>query len=206
VTGEQTERRSGRSPRTAVLIWAGLFVVTMFGTPFLVKGLAIPPLWKTIAIFAPLLLLIPMLRASAAARPGGIPAPTRRYLIRLFTAMGLYVVSLFAAKYLTNHHLVKGWTIWPLALLPGLSIVGAFYAIAMLIIEQKDEYIRMLLVRQTLFATGITLAAATVWGFLENFGLVIHLDAFYWAIVWFAGLGFGAIFNRITMGSWGDCW
>ena len=206
MTGEETTSPSGLSPRAKIRIWAGLFVVTMFGTPFLVKGLALPPLVKTIAVFAPLLLLIPMLRASAAARPGGMPAPIRRYLVRLFTAMGLYVVSLFAAKYLTNHHLAEGWTIWPLALLPGLSVVGAFYAIAMLIIEQKDEYIRMLLVRQTLFATGITLAAATVWGFLENFGLVIHLDAFYWAVVWFVGLGFGAIFNRITIGSWGDCW
>lgn len=205
MTGEQTERRSGRSTRAAALIWAGLFVVTMFGTPFLVKGLAIPPLWKTIAIFAPLLLLIPMLRASAAARPGGIPAPIRRYLIRLFTAMSLYIVSLFAAKYLLKYHLVEGWAVWPLAILPGLCVVGVFYAVGMLIIEQKDEFIRMLLVRQTLVASAFSLAIATVWGFLENFGLVVHVDAFYWAILWFIGLAVGAIVNRITMGSWGSC-
>jgi hypothetical protein len=205
VTAKEIERQRRVSSKVATLIWAGLFFVTMFGTPFLVKGLAIPPLWKTIAIFAPLLLLIPMLRASAAARPGGIPAPIRRYLIRLFTAMGLYVVSLFAAKYLLKYHLVEGWAVWPLAILPGLCVVGVFYAVGMLIIEQKDEFIRMLLVRQTLVASALAMAAATVWGFLENFGLVGHIDAFYWAIVWFAGLGFGAIFNRITVGSWGSC-
>jgi hypothetical protein len=205
VTPEKTERSTASSRKMAALIWAILFVAAMFGTPFILTALAMPPGWKQFLMLVPMLLLIPMLRASAAARPGGIPAPIRRYLIRLFTAMGLYIVSLFAAKYLLKHHLVGGWAVWPLAILPGLSVVGAFYAVGMLIIEQKDEFIRMLLVRQTLVASAFSLAIATVWGFLENFGLVVHVDAFYWAILWFIGLGIGAIVNRITLGSWGSC-
>ncbi|HEY1125339.1 MAG TPA: hypothetical protein VGE65_06875 [Sphingobium sp.] len=205
MTGEETERPGASAHRKAAMIWAGVFVVAMFGTPFLLSMTAMPPGWKQFAMLMPMLLLIPMVRASYAAQPGGMGAPTRRYMIRLFTAMGVYMVSLFAAKYLLKHHMVEGWAVWPLALLPGLSVVGAFYAVGMLIIEQKDEYIRMLLVRQTLVASALALAAATVWGFLENFGLVDHIDAFYWAIVWFFGLGVGAIFNRITVGSWGGC-
>ncbi len=193
------------SRKKVAFAWAAAFVVAMFATPFAVRGLAIAPVWKLVTMFVPMLLLIPMLRASYAAEPGGMRAPTRRYLTRLFGSMALYMVSLFAAKYLINHHLAEGWAVWPLALLPGLAVVGAFYAVAMLIIEQKDEFIRMLLVRQTLVATALTLAVATVWGFLENFGLVIHLDAFYWAILWFFGLGVGALVNRITLGSWGGC-
>jgi len=205
MTGEEMDRPSVSAHKKAALGWAGGFVVAMFGTPFIVSAIAMPPGWKQFLMLVPMLLLIPMLRASYAAQPGGMGAPTRRYLIRLFTSMGIYMVSLLTAVYLLKHHLVEGWAMWPLAILPGLSIVGAFYAVGMLIIEQKDEYMRMLLVRQTLVASALALAAATVWGFLENFGLVAHVDAFYWAIVWFFGLGVGAAFNRLTLGTWGGC-
>lgn len=205
MTHEATQRAAASSHKKAALGWAIAFIVAMFGTPFLLSALAMPPGWRQWLMLVPMLLLIPMLRASYAAQPGGMSAPTRRYMIRLFTAMGIYMVSLFAAKYLVRHDMVEGWLLWPVALLPGLSILGAFYAVGMLIIEQKDEYIRMLLVRQTLVASALALAAATVWGFLENFGLVGHVDAFYWAIVWFFGLGVGTVFNRLTVGSWGGC-
>jgi hypothetical protein len=205
VIDEKRQRRNTSSYRKAAMAWAVVFVVTMFGTPFALAPLAIPAPWKQLLMLLPLLLLMPLVRASYAAQPGGMGAPTRRYLTRLFTAMGIYLVSLFAAKYLIKHDMVEGWTAWALALLPGLSIVGAFYAVAMLIIEQKDEYMRMLLVRQTLVASAFALSIATVWGFLENFGLVEHVDAYYWAIFWFLGLGVGSIVNRITLGSWGSC-
>src|SRR5664279_3085318 len=131
-------------------------------------------------------------------------SPRRRYLERLSSSMAIYVVSLFAAKYLISRNLVEGPVVWILGLMPGLAVVGVFYAISMLIIEQKDEFIRMLIVRQTLIGTAVALSISTVWGFLENFGLVAHVDSFWIAIIWFFGFGFGGLINRITHGSWGD--
>lgn len=131
-------------------------------------------------------------------------SPQRRYQWRLGSAMAVYVVSLFVAKYLVARGLVDGPLVWFLALLPGLALVGAFYAIAMLIIEQKDEFIRMLIVRKTLIGTGVALSLATVWGFLESFGLVPHADAYWVAIVWFLGFGLGGLVNRITHGASGE--
>jgi hypothetical protein len=133
-------------------------------------------------------------------------SPRRRYLERLGSSMALYVTSLFVAKFLITRNLVEGPVVWILGLIPGLAVVGAFYAIAMLIIEQKDEFIRMLIVRQTLIGTALALSISTVWGFLENFGLVAHVDAYWIAIIWFFGFGFGfgGFVNRITHGTWGD--
>jgi hypothetical protein len=131
--------------------------------------------------------------------------PTRRYAIRLGVSMALYGVSLFVGVYLVNQRHVTGPILWPLALLPGLAIVGAFYAIGMLIVETTDEFVRMLLVRQVLYATVIALSAATIWGFLENFELVPHIPAFYWAVAWFAGFGIGGFINRLTLGASGRC-
>jgi hypothetical protein len=130
-------------------------------------------------------------------------SPRRCYLERLGSSMAIYVASLFAAKYLISRNLVEGPVVWILGLLPGLAVVGVFYAIAMLIIEQKDEFIRMLIVRQTLIGTAVALSVSTVWGFLENFGLVPHIDSYWIAIIWFFGFGFGGFINRITRGTWG---
>lgn len=131
--------------------------------------------------------------------------PTRRYMVRLGVSMAVYVVSLIVGVFLVNQRHVTGPILWPLALLPGLGIVGAFYAIGMLIVETTDEFVRMLIVRQVLYASGIAMAAASIWGFLENFGLVPHILAFYWAIVWFAGFGIGGFINRLTLGAPGRC-
>jgi len=133
------------------------------------------------------------------------PRATRRYTVRLGVSMTIYVISLFIAVYLVAHHRVGGPLAWGLALLPGLAIVGAFYAIGMLIVETTDEFLRMLMVRQVLYATVIAMSAATIWGFLENFELVPHIPAFYWAIAWFLGFGIGGFINRLTLGSSGQC-
>jgi hypothetical protein len=89
------------------------------------------------------------------------------------------------------------------AILPALPIIGIFFAIGRYLVEERDEYIRMLMVRQTLWASSIALSAATIWGFLENFGLVGHADGYWVSICWFFGLGIGGIVNRVTLGDGG---
>ena len=61
------------------------------------------------------------------------------------------------------------------------------------LVEEQDEYVRMLMVRQTLWASGFALSVATIWGFLESFDLVGHVDAYYIAVLWFVGLGVGSL-------------
>lgn len=131
--------------------------------------------------------------------------PTRRYLVRLAILMTLYVVALFASVSQFRHGHPTGALAWALAVAPALPVVGVFWAVLRLIVETTDEYLRLLLVRQTLIATGFMLSIATVWGFLENFGMVDHIDAYYWAVFWFAGLGVGALFNKLTLGDTGSC-
>jgi len=119
--------------------------------------------------------------------------------------MSVYVAALLAGTYLVQHALIRGPILWVAALLPGLALVGAFYAIGMLLVETKDEFLRMLLVRQVLYASVLAMSLATVWGFLENFELVPHVPAFYWAIAWFVGFGLGGWVNRLTLGTSGSC-
>lgn len=122
-----------------------------------------------------------------------------RYLRRLAVAMAAYLVTLFVAIRFVGDGIVTGPAAYVLGVLPGLSVAGVFWAIGRLLIEEQDEYLRMLLVRQTLVATGFTLSIVTVWGFLENLDLVPHVDAFYIAVLWFGGVGVGSVFNWATL-------
>jgi hypothetical protein len=109
--------------------------------------------------------------------------------------MVAYIATLFLAVTYVKHGQVAGPLAYILAILPGLSVAGVFWALARLIVEEEDEYLRMLLVRQALVATGFTLTLVTIWGFLENFELVAHVDGFYVTLLWFVGLAVGKAAN-----------
>ncbi|HUE79884.1 MAG TPA: hypothetical protein VMN38_09670 [Sphingomicrobium sp.] len=129
------------------------------------------------------------------------PSPAhRRYVWRVAAAMSGYLLTLFAAEYLIDQQGLAGPAAWLVALLPGLCVAAVFWALGRLLIEEKDEYLRSLMVRQMLIASGITLTAATIYGFLENYRLVGHIDAFYVAVLFFFGLGVGAVVNKLAAG------
>jgi hypothetical protein len=120
-----------------------------------------------------------------------------RYTIRVLVLMTAYVGLLFLANWLFMTGHATGALAWFVALLPALPIIGVVIAIGRLIVELTDEYVRMLMVRQTLIATAVMLGVATAWGFLEDFDLLPHVPAYYAAILWFGGLGVGACANAI---------
>lgn len=128
----------------------------------------------------------------------------RRFLFRVGAAAIVLGLSVVTARHLIDHQLIGGPVVWAVALVPGLAMVGIFYAYGMLIVEQKDEFIRMLIFRQFIIATGIALSFATVWGFLEEFGLVDHLYSYYVAVAWVIGFAFGGLVNKLKHGAWGE--
>ncbi len=131
---------------------------------------------------------------------------SRRYLLRMAVLMTIYISTLFLSVYAFKHHLVSGPIAYPLAILPALPVIGVFWAVMRLLVEEPDEFLRMLLVRQALVATGFCLTVMTIWEFLQNFDLVPPGNGgFGAAFFWFIGLGVGAAYNRLTLGTTGSC-
>ena len=131
--------------------------------------------------------------------------PFRTYNYRVILLSLLYALFLIGAVYAFKHHLLNGVAAYVAAILPALPIIGIFAAMGRYLVEEQDEYVRMLMVRQTLWASGFALSVATVWGFLENFDLVGHVDSYYIVILWFGGLGLGSCINRLMLGDAGRC-
>ncbi len=122
----------------------------------------------------------------------------KTYIIRLAVMMTLYILTLLLSVTAFRSGWVSGIWVWPLAVLPALPIIGVFWVVMRLIIEEPDEYVRMLFVRQCMIATGFCLTVMTIWQFLRNFDLVPQGDGGFGAtFVWFVGLGVGAVFNGI---------
>jgi hypothetical protein len=127
----------------------------------------------------------------------------KRYNWRVIWLSLLYAAFLLPAVYGFKHHLVPEPLRYCVAILPALPIIGIFGAMGRYLVEEQDEYVRMLMVRQILWATAVTLSIATTWGFLDNFGLVGHVDGYWIIIVWYFGLGLGGIYNKLTLGDGG---
>ena len=121
----------------------------------------------------------------------------RRYNHRVLALSVIYAVFLIAAVYGFQHKLLSGPIAWAAAILPALPIIGILGAIGRYLTEETDEYLRVMMTRQALIASAFALSIATAWGFLENFGLVPHIYAYYAVILWFAGLGIGACINKL---------
>ena len=127
----------------------------------------------------------------------------KRYNWRMIWMSLAYAVFLIGAVYGFKHALVPALLIYPVAILPAIPIIGIFVAIGRYLVEEQDEYVRMLMVRQTLWASGFSLSVTTIWGFLDNFGLVGHADGYWVVVAWFFGLGIGGIANKLTLGERG---
>ena len=130
----------------------------------------------------------------------------RRYVIRIALLMSVYLVTLFAAVRAFRAEMVSGVPAYALAILPALPVIGVFWAVMRLLVEEPDEFLRMMIARQCLIATGFCLTVMTIWEFLQNFDLVPPGNGgFGAAFFWFMGLGVGAIYNKLTVGSTGSC-
>lgn len=195
----------GRSP----WFWAGLMLGSIGAIVGLAASDAINGPTALILMIAPLGLIFPLIRAAnrradvTSAACSTSSEANSRYLKRVALFTSLYLLTLAVMTFAGKEHDPSLELRTFLAILPGLAIVGVFWAVGRLIVEQTDEFIRMLTIRQSLWATGFAMSAASVWGFLESADIVIHLDAYWWAVAWFFGLGVGAIANRIQYGTWG---
>ena len=165
--------------------------------------LAIVPVLTMFATFRAMFNAAPPPGASGAQNSAQTGAAQRRYTKRVAAFTSLYLATFAGRILLDDGHTIPVAAHYAIAILPGLAIIGVFWAIGRLIVEESDEFLRMLTVRQTLIASALAISAATIWGFLESADLVPHIDAYWYAAVWFIGLIVGALINRIEHGTWG---
>lgn len=177
-------------------------VLSALGLLFLSQTEAINAATTYLLFIIPLGLMI----TAFVLRPRGAASgvkPSHVYIGRVALCMMFYLMTLFMAEHLIEDRGLGGWMAAILAALPGLSFAGLVWVYGALIVEEKDEFLRMLHVRQGLIATGIALTLAAVWGFLETYYIVDHVAAFWWPTIWCMGFLVGGLANIIKYGTAG---
>jgi hypothetical protein len=128
-----------------------------------------------------------------------IKSPAQRRLTkRVLGTMVLNILfAVIAALGIRFGHL-RGIPAYLIAVLPALPIVGVIVAFGVFLDEEKDEFQRNLLVQCLLGGIGGTLAATTVWGYLEAFVHAPHLQSMWiYPIFWlFVGLSVPVVLLR----------
>ena len=124
-----------------------------------------------------------------AKAEGNFSTAMGRYNRRMLAASAIYVVGLFGAIWAHDAFHPDGLAAFAIAFLPSTGVLLMVYAMARLVAEEEDEYLRYRHVRASLFGLGTLLTLATIWGFFEQFDLVPHMPA--WAAVPVFALGLG---------------
>ena len=128
-----------------------------------------------------------------------IKSPTaRRLTYRVRGTMVLSVLFAVIAGLGFRFGHLHGIAAYSVAVLPALPILGVIVAFGVFLEEEKDEFQRNLLVQALLGGIGGTLAATTVWGNLEAFVHIPHLQPIWiYPIFWlFVGLSAPVIILR----------
>jgi hypothetical protein len=184
--------------RTHSRIWVGAFLIACFGSAALLKR-GIVSGWPGWALFAAsFLLLIPLVRSAerTQAACGANSVAMRTYNRRMIVASFAYVILLLGGVAVANNFAPPAPVRVLLAIAAALPVMFMIRAMGLLIKEERDEYLRMRLVEQSLIATGFLLATMTLYGFLNAFELAPRLDAYLAVPVWALGLGIGRLFQK----------
>jgi len=129
-----------------------------------------------------------------ARAEGNFSPAMGRYNRRMLVASAIYVVGLFLAIWVHDELHPDGLLAFATAFLPSVGVLWMVYAMARLVAEEQDEYMRFRHVRASLFGLGTLLTLATVWGFFEQFDLVPHAPSWAAVPVFALGLGFANCF------------
>jgi hypothetical protein len=110
---------------------------------------------------------------TSASRPRSIVSRPawRRYMIRFSLAMGAYIGTLLPVDYLAHRGMMpaKPW-LYLVAVAPAIPVAAVVVIVLRYLLEEDDEYQRMLSIRAYIAATGLLLTVCTGWGFLQDFG------------------------------------
>jgi hypothetical protein len=110
----------------------------------------------------------------------------RTYLRRFLAAMTVYVGLVACDGLLFRRYHLTGAVAYVFAVLPALAILGQMAAVGLYLREETDEFQRSLFTQCMLWGLGGVLAVTSVWGMLESYTRVAHLQPIWvFPIFWF---------------------
>ena len=121
-----------------------------------------------------------------ASTPPPVSSPNRRYVRHTLAWMGLYLLVHVAAILGSFDAIVGRPAGWAVALAAALPVAGQVRATLRLMAD-SDEYVRAVVARCFILASGATMVLWTAWGFGESYAGAPHVAGWllypvFWAV------------------------
>jgi len=100
----------------------------------------------------------------------------KRYVFRTMAFMSGYVAVNVAAIFGAFDDIGSPVAAWALALTVSAPVVGQIWA-TLSLMRESDEFVRAVVAKQFILASGLAMAVASVWGFGESYADAYHLPA-----------------------------
>lgn len=109
----------------------------------------------------------------------------KRYAIRTIAFMSGYVAVNVAAIFGAFDDIASPVAAWALALTVSAPVIGQIWA-TLALMRDSDEFVRAVVAKQFILASGLAMAVASVWGFGESYAAAPHIPAWiiyplFWA-------------------------
>ena len=100
----------------------------------------------------------------------------KRYVFRTMAFMSGYVAVNVAAIFGAFDDIASPVAAWGLALTVSAPVIGQIWA-TLSLMRESDEFVRAVVAKQFILASGLAMAVASVWGFGESYAGAYHLPA-----------------------------
>ncbi|PEQ12286.1 hypothetical protein B2G71_12320 [Novosphingobium sp. PC22D] len=184
---------SGRSARGPAF-WGGLFCVSMvlIGAARIFDAIDATTGFVAMAVVAGVCMPQAYRAATSAARRAGDSSDAlQAYNKRMLAASLGYVVGLGMATLVYERVRLDTPGLALLALLPAAPTLAMIRAMARYLLDETDEYLRYRTLLSSVIGLGFVLTLGSFWGFLETFGVVPHVWAWWVVPVFGVGMGLG---------------
>jgi hypothetical protein len=135
-----------------------------------------------------------------AAKRSDLTPAQRAHTRRVLWLLLIYAVILPPLVWLRATTAVAGYVPIFMAIAASLPVLGMFASWGRYLSDEGDEYHQSMTLRRIAIATNATMGAAVVWGFLQAFGVMPLVEAYWIPFVWVVMQGFqgyvGAFFRR----------
>ena len=108
----------------------------------------------------------------------------RAHTRRVLWLMLIYLLILPPLVWLQHHRHLDPTISLMMAIVAGLPVLGVFASWGRYLSQERDEYHQALTLRRIAVATNATMGAAVVWGFLQAFGVMPLVEAYWIPFVW----------------------
>jgi hypothetical protein len=113
----------------------------------------------------------------------------RRFMRRNLITLLLYALSIVFVVWVFLRFHPTGVLAYLLAVLPAIPLTGLLAIFGLYLAEEKDEFQRSIGVQSMLWGIGGTLAVTNIWGFLESFVHLRHLNPSLDAVIFWIFVG-----------------